>query len=70
VERQHIELGMTIGARSVQPLEVRPDHAAQQDLSIGIGSSDRLGTRVEHRGVILQCSVPPERHVLLVVDLV
>jgi hypothetical protein len=70
MEWQHVERGLAIFARSLQPFEVRPDHAAEQDLGIGVAVTNRLRPRVEHGAVVLQCTVPPERHVLLVVDLV
>src|SRR4051794_33870228 len=70
VEREHVEGRTAVLTRVLQPVEIGPDHAAQKDLSIGIGSTNGVRAIPKDAGILLGAALPPERRVLLVIDLV
>src|SRR5215211_6759406 len=70
VEREHVEGGVSILTRVLQPLEIGPDPAAQKDLGIGIGQANGVRALPKDTSILLGAALPPERGVLLVIDLV
>src|SRR6185503_3623782 len=70
VEREHVEGRAAALTRVLEPFEIGPGHAAQKDLGIRVGPANGVRAIAKDAGILLGAALPPERRILLVIDLV